>query len=129
MGGLGGALRIFAAVLWLDGSECRQNLAGSVGGAMFLSQSCALVGCLCLVHEHAEIADAIQGMPFCAVKAVKKYLLNGEGSLLAGWPFCHTLCVPFVTAVAETVNCPPKQGGACRQWPTICIPEKAATVW
>lgn len=43
LGGLGGALRIFAAVLWLDGTQFTQNLAGTVGGAIFFNQLCALV--------------------------------------------------------------------------------------
>ena len=43
LGGLGGALRIFAAVLWIDGADFTQNLAGTVGGAIFFNQSCALV--------------------------------------------------------------------------------------
>ena len=43
LGGLGGALRIFAAVLWIDGTAFNQNMAASVGGAMLFNQSCALV--------------------------------------------------------------------------------------
>ena len=44
LGGLGGALRIFAAVLWLDRTKFQQNTAATVAGAVFFNQSCALVG-------------------------------------------------------------------------------------
>ncbi len=55
LGGLGGALRVFAAVLWLDGTAFTQNLAGTVGGAVFFNQSCALVSRCSLALACAEL--------------------------------------------------------------------------
>ena len=54
LGGLGGALRIFAAVLWVDGSKLTHNLADSVGGAIFFNQSCALVSHLGINSSHSN---------------------------------------------------------------------------
>ena len=38
-----GALRLFVAVLWVDGSSFQSNFASNVGGAIFFLQSCIQV--------------------------------------------------------------------------------------
>lgn len=40
LSGSGGALRLFVAVLWVDGTSFQSNYASNVGGAIFFLQSC-----------------------------------------------------------------------------------------
>ena len=40
LAGLGGALRMFVAVLWLEDVAFESNTARTIGGAMFVNQSC-----------------------------------------------------------------------------------------
>ena len=47
--GLGGAMRLFVAALWLDNTAIQDNLASAAGGGMFFEQSCLPVCRSCLV--------------------------------------------------------------------------------
>ena len=38
--GVGGAMRLFVAALWLDSTVIRDNFAPAAGGGMFFEQSC-----------------------------------------------------------------------------------------
>ena len=47
MYGLGGAMRLFVAVLWLSNTQLINNSAQTVAGALFFNQSCLGVSSLC----------------------------------------------------------------------------------
>lgn len=98
--GLGGALRLFVAALWLDSTVFRDNFAPAAGGAIFFDQSCLPVcpSCLEACCDNTQCLSAVV-LPFGACILAQYWFcigltrsdacsmthVNDQSSSLHGW--------------------------------------------
>lgn len=84
--GLGGAMRLFVAALWLDNTAIQDNFATAAGGGMFFEQSCLPVrrSCLVVCFDSTWFACLSWFLPWCLhlVEQSVLHCFNACGSIV-----------------------------------------------
>lgn len=82
MQGLGGALRLFVAVLWLADSQLVGNAAQTIAGALFFNQSCAQV-------------RVTSYLPACCAQIVYTAGIYARAATVQDWSMEGSFCKEF----------------------------------